>query len=72
MGTGLVEFVTPEVKLVISPTTLEEKFWIPLATDAAKSAPGSEGSDTDPGADPTCEGIEGVDTEEAPRLKLGS
>jgi hypothetical protein len=39
-GTGLVFCVTLLVKSLILPTTLEEKPWTPLTTEAAKSEPG--------------------------------
>jgi hypothetical protein len=37
----LVRVVTPEVKDFTSPSTLLEKPWTPVTTDAAKDAPGT-------------------------------
>ncbi|MCK5793512.1 MAG: hypothetical protein KAH12_02315, partial [Anaerolineales bacterium] len=43
LGTGLVFWVILLVKSVILPTTLLEKFEIPVAIEAAKSPPGRFG-----------------------------
>ncbi len=40
----MVTVVTELVKFDKLPTTVDEKFWTPLAMDAAKSAPGKWGS----------------------------
>ena len=56
----MVVLVTPLVKVVIFPTTLEEKFWMPPAMEAAKSAPGREGMLMLEGACPTWTGPLGI------------
>jgi hypothetical protein len=54
-GGGLVTLVTPLVKEVTFPSTLEAKFWTPPTTEAANAEPGKLGNETFP---PPKEGIE--------------